>query len=152
MLAGDRFWPAKELLSYFRDILNGMRIRVAAEVEKARPGSILIVKSEDMAPQNVQASGFLDKVSSFLGVDKQGFNQSTYGSFSNCGNGRGLNHLCKKSSSAYAVAGGRPMLEETRELVYLHFAEECKFWKDHFGVVYQGCLAVREKYNLGIVP
>jgi hypothetical protein len=148
LLAGDRFLPSVDLLTYFRDILNGNRIRVAAEVEKANPGSILILKSEDMSPEKVQSSGFLDKVSDFLNVTQVGFNQSTYGSFSNCGNGRGLNNLCKKTSSAYAVAGGRTMLEESRELVYLHFAEECKFWADHFGVVYEACLAVREKYHL----
>ncbi|KAL3916256.1 MAG: hypothetical protein SGILL_005259 [Bacillariaceae sp.] len=148
LLAGERFYPTVELLTYFRDKLNGQRIRVAAEIEKAAPGTILIVKSEDMSPDIVQSSGFLDTLSDFLGVSQGGFNQSTYSSFSNCGNGRGVGHLCKKSNSAYAVAGGRAMLEESRDLVYLHFAEECKFWKDKFGVVYEGCLAVREKYGL----
>jgi hypothetical protein len=32
--------------------------------------------------------------------------------------------------------------------VYLHFAEECKLWAEELGVVYEGCLAIRNKYLL----
>lgn len=146
LLAGNRLWPSVELLSYFRDKLNAMRVRVAAILRSFSPESILILKTEDMAPDMVEISGFLDRLAEFVEVPKDGFNQSTYGSFSNCGNKRGLGTLCQKSSSAYRVAGNRSMLPESRELVYLHFAEECYFWKRRLGIEYSDCLAVREKY------
>ena len=101
-----------------------------------------------MAPDRVKSSGFLQKLAAFLDVPVDSFDESTVGSFSNCGDKRGTGSQCKKTSSAYAIAGNRSMLEETRELIYLHFAEECKFWAEELGIVYENCLAVREKYNL----
>jgi hypothetical protein len=38
------------------------------------------------------------------------------------------------------------MFEETRDLVYIQFAEECKFWRDEFDVHYDRCLEVRDLY------
>jgi hypothetical protein len=148
LLAGSRFWPTVGLLNYYRDKLVSLGSRVVDVARHSHPENVLVLKTEEMAPDQVESSGFLDKLADFVGVEKTGFNKSTYGSFSNCGNQRGLQSQCKKASSAYSVAGNRPMLEESRELIYLHFAEECKFWSEEFGIVYEGCLAVRKKYNL----
>jgi hypothetical protein len=138
--------PTVELLERFRKDVAAFYPQLAVAAEKDAPGSVLVLKTEDMTPDRVVESGFLQKLATFVGVDQAGFNTTTYESFSNCGNNRGIDAHCTQSSSAYEIAGGRPMLPESRELVYLLFAEECKYWKEHFGLIYEDCLAVREKY------
>ena len=40
------------------------------------------------------------------------------------------------------------MLDETKELIYIHFAEVCKLWAEQFHIYYDDCLSVRTKYFL----
>jgi hypothetical protein len=89
----------------------------------------------------------LDRLATFLGVSKDDFDDETVHSFRNCGDRKGGSKLnCKSKSSGYAITGGREMLKESRELVYLYFVEECKLWAEEFGIVYKDCLDVRAKY------
>ena len=108
--------------------------------------NIVFLKSEDMRPDVVNATGgFLDKLSAFTGLDR-----STYGDrifqYSNCNDSKGSGSSCGSvSSSAYDIAGGRDMLPETRDLVYLYFWEECKIWSKEFGVHYPDCVNVMQQ-------
>lgn len=145
LLSVDRFGPAHELLTFVRTINMGP-LRVLAET--VDPSDVLVLKTEDLNPENVETSGLVDTLAKFLGVPKEGFNTSILHSYTNCGDDKGIK-LCsggKGGTSAYEITGNRPMLEKSRELVYLHFAEECKMWKEKFGVSYDGCLTVRDRY------
>jgi hypothetical protein len=154
LLAGaDRFGPTAELIGKLRDRINNLFslvIAAAAAVEKDNnfTGNILVVKTEDMEPDRIHSSGLVTKLANFLGVTLDGFDSSTLQSFSNCGNSRGVGVRCSKTSSAYAIAGNRTMLEQSRDLVYLYFAEECKLWAEEFGVVYERCLQFSDHYHL----
>ena len=150
MMAGERFQPTQELLTRFRDACSLIYTEVLREIQKTggKDISALVLKSEDMTPDQVESSGFLARLEEFLGVSSSGFNTTILHSYGNCGSNRGVNARCTKSSSAYAIAGGRSMLPETRELVYVHFYEVCKLWAESFGIVYNECMAVKEKYQL----
>lgn len=111
--------------------------------------NVLMLKSEDMRPEVVNATGgFLDRLSEFTGLDKSLYNNTTIFRYSNCNDAKGADSSCGNnsgksgSSSAYAIAGGRDMLPETRRLVYLYFWEECKIWSKEFGVHYPDCVNV----------
>ena len=106
--------------------------------------NVLLLKSEDMQPHVVnETGGFLDKLSNFTGLDRLLFSDDVIFQYSNCNNAKGADSACgDKATSAYAVAGGREMLPETRELVYLYFWEECKLWSTIFGINYPGCVNV----------
>jgi hypothetical protein len=159
LLSGDdRYGPAAAMLQEYRDkVATISSLAVAAAKsggnngnDKHTPPSILVWKSEDMVPDRIVASGFLAKLADFVGISPDGFDNSTLQSFANCGDNKGTQTQCLESSQgAYEITQHRPMLEASRELVYLHFAEECNVWAEAFGVVYEECLAVRKKYGLG---
>jgi hypothetical protein len=155
LLAGsDRFGPTAELIGVLRDRINNLFSRVIAAAAAADKennniaSNILVVKTEDMKPDRIQSSGFIAKLADFLGVSIDGFDASVLQSFSNCGNSHGTHDRCSKASAAYAVAGNRSMLEQSRDLIYLYFAEECKLWAEEFGVVYERCLQVSDQYQV----
>jgi hypothetical protein len=141
LLAGDRFPAMKNFLT---ELVRTLRMN--HDIAKESVAEVLVLKMEDFAPDVVGTSGVLDKLSTFLGVSKDGFDMSIVDSYGNCGDNKGENTKCQTASSAYAVAGGRPMLEKTRKLVHLILAEECQLWADSFGIYYEDCLAVRRKY------
>lgn len=143
MLSADQFWPSHTLLEASRTPVE-QNLRILAET--VNPSDVLVLKTEDMYPENIDSSGFLEKLAKFLDVSQDGFDASILHSYVNCGDNKGTSTECETASSAYAIAGNRPMLEKTRELVYLHFAEDCKMWDEVFGITYGLCLAVREKY------
>lgn len=146
LLAGDRLLAMKSLLKDFRD-MKRIQMEISVMVAKQNPNNFWVVKSEDMNPNNLESTQFLDRLATFLGVSKDGFDDEILHSFRNCGDQKGGSKIdCKSKSSGYAITGGREMLTESRELVYLYFAEECKLWAEEFGVVYKECLDVREKY------
>ena len=105
--------------------------------------NVLLLKSEDMKPNVVNATGgFLDRLSSFTGLDRSLYSDQIF-KFSNCNNAKGVNSICSGVFSAtYDIAGGRELLPETRDLVYLYFWEECKIWSKAFGVHYPDCVDV----------
>ena len=106
--------------------------------------NVLLLKSEDMQPQVVNATGgFLDKLSAFTGLDRSLYTNKYLFRISNCNSQKGADSNCgTKTSSAYEIAGNREMLPETRELIYLYFWEECKIWASEFGVDYPACVNV----------
>ncbi|KAG7365836.1 hypothetical protein IV203_028506 [Nitzschia inconspicua] len=149
MRAGNRMWPSKHLLGAFRDEKIALYNRILSEAVQNE--DILVLKSEDMKPERIETSGFLDKLASFLGVAKVNFDKSVVHSFTNCGDHKGVeNHECddEEPTMSYTITGNRRMLPQTPELVYLHFAEECQMWKEKFNAEYDNCLAVREKYSI----
>ena len=109
--------------------------------------NVLFLRNEDMLPDVVDKKfGVLDQLSNFTGLDRSGFDPSSYSSIVNCNDNKGVNHVCGKTRLAsYASTGGREMLPETRMLIYLHFWEECKIWAQEFGIVYPDCLNVVER-------
>lgn len=149
LLAGNyRFGPTAELMARMRDRICNLFTRVMAAAYREDPSNILVVKSEDMAPDRIEASGFLKTLANFLQVPLDGFDASVFQSFSNCGNNRGIGAKCSQASSAYAIAGNQTMLEKSRDLVYLYFAEECRLWAEEFGVVYDRCLQVSKEHHI----
>ena len=149
LLAGDRLLAMKSLLKDFRD-MKRIQMEISVMVSKQKPNNFLAIKSEDMNPNNLDSSQFLDRLATFLDVSKDDFDDEVLHSFRNCGDHKGGSKThCESKSSGYAITGGREMLKESRELVYLYFAEECKLWAEEFGIVYKDCLDVRERYIIG---
>ncbi|KAL3916940.1 MAG: hypothetical protein SGARI_007839 [Bacillariaceae sp.] len=104
------------------------------------------MKSEDFAPNVVKETGAIHKLAKFLDVSEDLFDDEVVYSYGNCGDQKGENKKCIKATNAYTITGKRAMFEETRDLVYVQFAEECKFWKEEFDVHYDRCLEVRDMY------
>jgi len=103
--------------------------------------NIFFARNEDMLPVYVDSKGgLLDRLSNFTGLDREGFRASVAKQIHNCNDVKGNEEVCNKTSSSYSIAGGRPMLPESRRLVYLFFATECKLWKEEFGIEYPECL------------
>jgi hypothetical protein len=104
--------------------------------------NVFFGRNEDMLPDLVdKKGGFLDKLSSFTGLGRGGFPSSSFKSIHNCDGNKGNSADCgTQKTSSYAIAGHRAMLPETRQLIYLHFQEECKLWKEEFGIEYPDCL------------
>ena len=104
--------------------------------------NIFFARNEDMLPVNVdRKGGLLDRLSSFTGLDREGFRASVAKQIHNCNDVKGNANVCNQTSSSYSIAGGRSMLPESRRLVYLFFAAECKVWKEDFGIEYPECLS-----------
>lgn len=106
--------------------------------------NVLLLKSEDMTPGVVNATGgFLDRLSAFTGLDRSLYGDGVF-RYSNCNDAKGAGKSCgdRSSAGAYNIAGGRGMLPETRDLVYMYFWEECKIWSKEFGVHYPDCVNV----------
>jgi len=112
----------------------------------AGPENVLMLKNEDMRPDVANAEGgLLDKLSDFTGLDRSMYDEKVVGKMTNCNDNKGRSCDDKSASttnSRYGITGGRPMLPETRELVYLYFWEECKIWSEEFGITYPDCLNV----------
>lgn len=154
LLAGDdRYSPAAQMLQEYRDEMASVASQAVAAAQRYKEGhpdalDILVLKTEDMTPERVVASGFLTKLANFVGVSQDGFNTTLLHSYANCGDNKGTHSQCTKASSAYEITGYRDMLEKSRELVYLLFAEECQLWANELGVMYEDCLEIRKKYHL----
>jgi hypothetical protein len=112
------------------------------------PANVLFLRNEDLLPSVVdQPGGLLDQLVNFTGLERTGFDPTQYSGFTNCNDQRGTQRTCEgpsSKSSSYAMAGGRAMLPETRQLIYLQFWEECKIWAKEFGIYYPDCLNVIE--------
>jgi hypothetical protein len=107
--------------------------------------NVLFLRNEDMLPDVVdKKSGVLDQLSNFTGLDRSQFDPSSFSFVTNCNGSSSVKEwgVCQTRTAAYAIAGGREMLAETRTLIYMHFWEECKIWAAEFGVVYPDCLNV----------
>jgi hypothetical protein len=106
--------------------------------------NVLFLRNEDMLPEVVdKQGGVLDQLSNFTGLDRSQFDPTTYSVVTNCNDNKGMKSVCKQTrSSSYALSGGREMLPETRQLIYMYFWEECKIWAREFGVFYPDCLNV----------
>jgi hypothetical protein len=159
LLAGeDRLSPAAGMLQEYRDDMASISSQAVAATKRYQSSyphhnqvvawDVLVLKSEDMKPDRVLSNGFVTRLADFVGVSPDGFNTTVLHSYANCGDNKGTDSQCSEASSAYEITGYRSMLEASRELVYLHFAEECKLWAEELGVVYEGCLAIRNKYLL----
>jgi hypothetical protein len=144
MLSGGRMWAARDLLAKFRDGLAARTPQLLRHV--VSPENLLVLKTEDFAPDVISETGVLEKLATFLEISLSGFDQNVTERYTNCGDNKGTETVCKEASSAYKISGYRGMFEETRDLVYLQFAQECKYWAEAFNVVYDDCLDVGEKY------
>lgn len=144
MLSGGRTWAARDLLTLYRDNTAAWTPQLMWDV--IGPQNLLVLKSEDFAPDVVLEKGVLDRLATFLHISPTGFDPNITHSIGNCNNVKGTDTVCEKASNAYKITGGRGMLEETRDLVYLQFAEECKYWAETFNIVYEGCINVGKKY------
>ena len=138
--AGSKTTLFRSRFHGFRDISIQRNRELIAAVGRE---NVLVMKGEDMRPEVVDApGGFLDRLSNFTGLDRSLYGKEIF-SITNCNDHKGTRANCgSKSSSAYEIAGNREMLPQTRELIYLHFLEECKIWAQEFGVEYPNCLNV----------
>jgi len=104
--------------------------------------NVLFVRNEDMKPENIFNSGLLERLSEFTGLSLDGFDTSVAASRTNCNANKGGKADCSKvqATSGYAITRGRPMLEKTRNLIYLRFHYVCKVWLQEYGIKYPECL------------
>jgi Sulfotransferase domain len=109
--------------------------------------NVMFIRNEDMLPSVVGSSGgLIDELSRFTGMDRSDFDVDSYSGIRNCNAHKGSSVNCGvNQSSAYAIAGGRDMLPETRTLIYLHLTEECKIWALEFGIEYPDCLHILDE-------
>lgn len=138
LMAGDRLASWGRLSSFRSWTINLPRILIAAFGRK----NVLFARNEDMLPANIlRKGGFLDRLSNFTSLDLAGFAEEATNTIHNCNDHKGNGVMCgTTTNSAYAIAGNRAMLPETRKLAYLHFAAECKIWSEEFGIEYPECL------------
>jgi hypothetical protein len=102
---------------------------------------LLFLKSEDMKATNGRLPQFLEQLGTFTGLSVSGFNITVAQGQTNCNAQKGFRNVCAGATgSGYHITHNRPMLEETRKLIYIQFWEECKIWKIEFGIVYQDCV------------
>jgi hypothetical protein len=148
---GDqRLNSAKILLQRYRDEMSWIASYVVSHIQRESNLQVLVMKNEDMTPENFMETRFLERLAEFVGVSMDGFDTTVVESFANCGDIKGTDTKCKSSSGgSYAITDHRPMLEETKELIYLHFSEVCKLWAEQFQIYYDDCLSVRKKYFIG---
>jgi hypothetical protein len=102
---------------------------------------VLFLKNEDMDTQD-----FIAGLGSFTGLHPDRFPNLT-NTYTNCNNQKGLLSECQvspnsSSNRSYEISNNRPMLSETRALIYHLFAPECQIWEKEFGVSYHDCLNV----------
>ncbi|KAL3917563.1 MAG: hypothetical protein SGILL_004652, partial [Bacillariaceae sp.] len=120
MRAGERNWFTRDLLGKFRDSARNTLQMLLASTSKE---NILVLKSEDFAPHKVKETGVMQKLGKFLDVSEDLFDDDVVFSYGNCGDAKGESSKCTKATNAYKITGRRSMFEETRDLVYLQFAE-----------------------------
>jgi Sulfotransferase domain len=104
---------------------------------------LLLLKSEDMKATNGRLTQFLADLAKFTGLSVSDFNATIAHGQTNCNAQKGYQNVCTgvgNSGAGYPITHYRPMLEETRKLIYIQFWEECKIWNNEFGIVYQECL------------
>jgi Sulfotransferase domain len=104
---------------------------------------VLFLKSEQMKATSGNLPQFLDLLGKFTGLLASGFNATVAHGHTNCNAQKGFRSVCAasgKAPSGYPITHHRPMLDETRNLIYIQFWEECKIWKSEFGIIYQECI------------
>jgi hypothetical protein len=101
---------------------------------------MLFLKSEDMKAATGNLNNFLGRLADFTGLTKSKFDLEVAHGQTNCNAQKGFQNLCNVSSSAYEITHHRPMLQATRQLIYIQFWEECKVWAEEFGIFYRDCL------------
>jgi len=112
--------------------------------ELAGTENVLVLKNEDMRPDLASANGgLLDVLSDFTGLNRSLFDDDLVQSYSNCNDKPGEKQRCTSAPSGYEIDGNRPMLPESRELVYLYFRQECRYWSKELNVHYPDCVNVR---------
>lgn len=137
-LKGGRAWFLRKVSVVFPRILLALLGKQ----------NVLFLRSEDMEPDALDESNFLQRLSNFTGLTD---NFPAANSRTNCGDQRGADQVCQSSKpkahrgSSYRIAGNRTMLSATRELIYLCFSAECRIWKEEFGIVYPSCLRALEE-------
>jgi hypothetical protein len=125
------------LLGHRRETVETPRLLIQAFGRE----NLFFGRNEDMLPDVVdRKDGFLDQLSNFTGLERGGFTNEATSGFHNCNDNKGNSANCTRKNSAYAIAGQQSMLPETRQLIYLHFQEECKLWQSEFGIEYPACL------------
>ena len=158
-------WASKEL--HYRSpelfhefMLAGHRLKSSAWFDRLRQAAVnsprryiqvfgaenvMIARNEDMLPGEVQRpGGFLDRLAKFTGLNRSGFSEEITRAIHNCNDNKGNRVACAAKSTKYSIAGSRTMLPDTRKLVHLFFAAECKIWNDEFGITYPNCLSAVE--------
>lgn len=140
MASGERSVPGERLVVHRQVAVDNLRKLIEAFGRE----NVLILRNEDMLPEVIdEKGGFLDQLSSFTGLSRNGYPVTATKSIHNCNDHKGKGTSCGTTKTTrYGISGHRPMFEETRRLIYLYFHEECKIWKNEFGVEYPDCLNV----------
>ncbi|KAL3936080.1 MAG: hypothetical protein SGARI_002713, partial [Bacillariaceae sp.] len=79
LLGGDRLFSFVEFVSRLRDYRAYESARIVAAAKRHHPHNVLMLKSEDMAPDQVESSGVIETLADFLGVAKEDFNETVVG-------------------------------------------------------------------------
>lgn len=126
MRSGGRLRDAHELMTQLRDE-SGLRDLELLLNSGIPSENILALKLEDLGT----TVDTMATLSDFLGLDKDGFDTEL---------------LSLQNDDIGGNNPDQPMLEETRDLVYLQMLEECQLWAETFDVAYEDCLTTRAKY------
>jgi hypothetical protein len=126
MQSGGRLRTAHDLIESMRDEI-GLR-QVELLLKSGIPtDQILAIRFEDLL--SADNEDVINRLSDFLNLNKEGFDVSS-------------------SFSVLPTEQQQQVLldESTRDLVYLQMINECQLWADQFDIVYDDCLAIRNKY------
>ena len=120
------------------------KLTAARTFRKLLGDNVLFLRNEDMDPNVIDTpGGFLDRLANFTGLSREGFPSEVSHGKTNCGGSKhDATAICEpeKGGSAYPIAGGRKMLPATRRLIYIQYANNCKAWKEEFGIEYPECI------------
>lgn len=113
---------------------DGMRL-----VQLVGRQNVLFVRTEDLEPAQIESSGTLQQLATFLSIRIQDFGNET-GQRTNCNNNKGPSVVCKDSiPGVYQISGNRKMLDTTRYLIYSFFQSACTTWYEQFDLDYPNC-------------
>jgi hypothetical protein len=82
--------------------------------------------SNNNSSNNNNIDSLLERLGGFTGLTPLKLDREVAHGQTNCKAKKGFQHLCKSTTTAYAITHHRPMLEATRRLIHIQFWEECK--------------------------
>lgn len=145
LLGSNIIYTSTDMYTYIDFATKGV-------VEMVGRSNVLFLKSEDMKPALFRKTKILEKIANFTGLDRQRFGDHL-DELTNCGDSavnRGPAAPCHDETDAhkegvYEVSGSKPMLTQSRALIYRKMKKVCEHWSKEYGVEYERCLNVGDE-------
>jgi hypothetical protein len=102
--------------------------------------NIIFIRSEDIHPTSIQASGVLYRLANFTNIDPSQYGNETM-QVTNCNDNKGSVSVCKNASTQglYGISGRQEMFRSTRCLIYAFCRTDCDLWFEKFNISYPQC-------------